>query len=143
MASQGLIDLLKAEEGFSGTPYICSAGKTTIGYGHNLDARPLTEAQAERILKDDIAETNREVRRALPGFGKLSEVRQAVILSMAFQMGIKGLLTFKKFLTYVQANRPDLAAKEMLDSKWAREDSPERAKRHAEMFLNNRWFRGA
>lgn len=131
--------LLKQEEGFRGKPYLCSAGKTTIGYGHNLDDNPLTREQGERILKDDVAIARREITRLVPVFGSLSDVRQAVLLSMIFQLGYDGLRKFQRTLTYVNAHRPDLAAAEMLDSKWARDDTPERANRHARMYRNNTW----
>lgn len=43
-------------------------------------------------------------------------------------MGVAGLLQFKKFLAALEAEMVEQAAKEMLDSKWARTDSPGRAR---------------
>ena len=45
---------------------------------------------------------------------------------------IDGLLAFKHTLRLLRDESWGLAAMEMLDSKWAREDSPERAKRLAD-----------
>ena len=56
-----------------------------------------------------------------------------VILSMAYQMGMEGLLGFRCFLASIAVCDYCLAATEMLDSKWARIDSPDRAKRLADM----------
>lgn len=61
MISQQGIDFIKRHEGFSSLPYLCVAGKETIGYGHvikNDEQFPcgLTEKQAEDILYDDLAE---------------------------------------------------------------------------------------
>ena len=61
MISQQGIDFIKRHEGFSSLPYLCAAGKETIGYGHVIKQgeqfpRGLTEKQAEDILYDDLAE---------------------------------------------------------------------------------------
>lgn len=61
MISQQGIDFIKRHEGFSSLPYLCAAGKETIGYGHVIkhdEQFPcgLTEKQAEDILYDDLAE---------------------------------------------------------------------------------------
>jgi GH24 family phage-related lysozyme (muramidase) len=34
---------LKKDEGFRGCSYKCSAGKITIGYGHNIEDNPIPE----------------------------------------------------------------------------------------------------
>ena len=56
-----IYDQLKRDEGFRSTIYKDEVGKSTVGYGHNLDAKPLpdlvtpiTEEQAEQILSDDV-----------------------------------------------------------------------------------------
>lgn len=61
MISQQGIDFIKRHEGFSSLPYLCAAGKETIGYGHVIKQGEqfpcgLTEKQAEDILYDDLAE---------------------------------------------------------------------------------------
>lgn len=62
-ASGRAIDLVKKFEGFSAYPYLCPAGKRTIGYGHVIDRKywdiantnsPISEDEAEEILKRDI-----------------------------------------------------------------------------------------
>lgn len=56
--SQACLDLIKSFEGFSATPYRCPAGVWTIGYGHtsgvNQHSEPVTEAQAEEILRHEL-----------------------------------------------------------------------------------------
>lgn len=61
MISQQGLDFIKKFEGFSPLPYVCPAGKETIGYGHVIkhgEQFPcgVTEQQAEEILLDDVAE---------------------------------------------------------------------------------------
>ena len=61
MITQEGIEFIKRHEGFSPLPYLCSAGKETIGYGHVIkhgEQFPcgVTEQQAEDLLYDDLAE---------------------------------------------------------------------------------------
>ena len=54
-----IIDFTAKSEGFSSTPYRCSAGYMTIGYGRNLDANPLdideiSEDDAWSLLEEDL-----------------------------------------------------------------------------------------
>ena len=48
-------------------------------------------------------------------------------------MGAEGLLGFRRMLTALAVGNYHGAAKEMLDSKWARSDSPSRAERLAKI----------
>lgn len=64
MITQKGIDFIKQHEGFSSLPYLCAAGKETIGYGHLIKQGEqfpccLTEQQAEEILYDDLAEAEK------------------------------------------------------------------------------------
>lgn len=61
MITQEGINFIKRREGFSPLPYLCTAGKETIGYGHVVKPGEqfpcgLTEKHAEDILYDDLAE---------------------------------------------------------------------------------------
>lgn len=117
---KNLLEQLKRHEGFKGVPYKCSAGKTTIGYGRNLEANPLTETEAEALLINDINAINFALVYQL-NFTLISPVRQAVLSNMAFNLGVNGLLKFKNMLAAANSGDYELAAKEMLDSKWARQ----------------------
>lgn len=109
-------------------PYRCPAGKLTAGYGHNLDDCPapglgegsrLTEDQARRLLEADILEAQTRLERCLPWSASLTFPRYAVLVNMAFNLGIGGLLGFKRTLEKIRTGDYPAAAKEMLRSKWA------------------------
>ena len=68
----------------------------------------------------------------------LDEARTAVLVSMAYQMGVAGLAQFKNTLSLIEHKHFDDAAKAMLDSKWAKQ-TPNRAKRHAEQMRSGLW----
>jgi lysozyme len=116
---QVMIRQLRLHEGERLKPYRCTAGKLTIGVGRNLEDRGITAAESAMLLANDIAAVERDLQRALPWVTKLDEVRQRVLLDMAFNLGIVGLLNFKRTLAAVQAGQYQQAATMMLDSRWA------------------------
>lgn len=133
-----LVDLIKQDEGLRLKPYKCTAGKLTIGWGRNLEDRGITEDEAEWMLENDINDVFLGLDKRIGYFRNLSEVRQAVLANMALNLGLNGLLGFKKMLAAVEAGRYVQAATEMKDSLWARQ-VPNRAERLAEMMLGGKW----
>lgn len=111
-------DLIR-DEGLRLKPYICPAGKLTIGVGRNLDDKGITKAEALLLLDHDINEVVMALHRKLPWFDYLGLARQDVLVNMAFNMGVTALLKFKKMLAAVEAGDYHRAADEMLASKWA------------------------
>lgn len=110
-------------------------GFWTLGIGRLVDARKgggLTDEEAAYLLSNDIERTHAELLRRMPCYARLSQVRQRAILNMAFQMGVDGVLKFKKMIAALDRGAYAAAAAEALDSKWAREDTPDRARRVAE-----------
>ena len=124
-----LEQLLAADEGLRLMPYRCSAGVLSIGYGTAL---PLTEEEAHLLLRHRLEKVLDQCERSFPWWAKLSPARQQVIASMGYQLGIGGLMGFRRMLAAIDAGNYRLASDEMLDSKWARQDSPGRARRLAE-----------
>jgi lysozyme len=129
---------LMRDEGFQGRPYKDSVGKTTIGYGRNLDDNPLTRIEAAFLLDNDINTATDKLLEALPWVGALDEVRKAVLINMTFNMGIGGLMGFHHFLAAVQAGDYSLAKDHMLASKWADQVGP-RAHRLAIQIETGTW----
>ena len=138
---------VKRHEGLSLVPYLCPAGFLTIGYGHNIYAGNgpdikeddrITEKEAEKLLELDLRAVGTSLDSALAGWRKLDEPRQAVLLNMAFNLGVRGLLGFRKALAAVKAGDFETAAAEMLDSKWRR-DVKGRAYELAEQMRTGRW----
>lgn len=111
----------KRFEGLRLKPYTCPAGRLTIGYGHNLDDNGITEDIAVRLLDADLQAAEREVRQRFTHFYKLNEARQFVLVDMCFNMGAAKLFTFKKMFAALAKDEYPTAAREMLNSKWARQ----------------------
>jgi lysozyme len=55
---------------------------------------------------------------------------------MSYQLGIAGLMRFKRMWAAIEKEDWILARSEMLDSRWAKYDSPERALEMADKFLS-------
>jgi lysozyme len=98
-----LLDQLKRDEGLRLTPYKDSVGKTTIGYGRNLDDVGISQYEAEILLQHDLIHASQVLRDNLPWTEGLDEVRRAVLVNMSFNMGIHGLMGFKNTLGLIQA----------------------------------------
>jgi len=118
---------LKKHEGVRLKPYRDSKGLLTIGVGRCLETKGITNDEVDFLLQNDMVEAIRLVKERLPWTWDLDDNRFSVLVEMAFQMGIGGLLTFSNFLSYLLQRNYQMAALAMLDSKWAKEDSPKRA----------------
>lgn len=114
---------LVRDEGLRLKAYRCTAGKQTIGVGRNLDdvgilphererlgitttgciARGITREIAMALLDSDIDRFEADLDRDLPWWRRLDPVRQRVLLNMAFNLGLRGLLGFRNTLRAIQA----------------------------------------
>jgi len=129
----------KRAEGYRDTVYQCSAGKLTVGYGHNLEDRPLPQHIIEAIFEWDYEQAEKDARRFLgPAWLTLSDVRRGVVTDMAFNMGLTTLSEFRKTRKYIAEGRFKEAAAEMLNSKWARQVG-DRAQRLALVMEHDDW----
>ena len=112
------IEQLKIDEGFRGQPYLDTVGKTTIGYGRNLDDNPLTEEEAEYLMEKDVKQVE-DMCNILPFWGFLNKTRKDIIVNMVFNLGFTGFLEFKNTIFYLNEKDYENAADEMLNSRWA------------------------
>jgi lysozyme len=136
-----IIQQLKNEEGVIPHAYQDSLGFWTIGVGRLIDQRKgglLYPDEIEYLLANDVKRKTDGLIASLPWFHLLDERRQAVLIQMAFQMGLKGLLAFSTTLSHVRVGRYDEAAVAMLESVWAKQ-TPERAKRLSKQMETGEW----
>jgi len=131
-------NLIKHHEGLKLTPYRCTADKLTIGYGRNLEDRGITSHEADLLLHQDISDCIRTLQRNFSDYYDLSDVRRAVLLDMCFNLGWTGLSKFQKMFAALRVHDFDAAAREMLDSKWAKQVGL-RATRLSVMMRENQW----
>ena len=122
-----LIEELRRDEGVRYSPYLDSVGVKTVGVGHNLEVHPLdltyplTDEQVDKILADDLVRVFSGLDRKIGWWRNLSYARQRVLANMAFNLGVDGLLGFRRMILAVDRGHYDQAAQEMLNSKWAKQ----------------------
>jgi len=116
-------------------------GHPTIGIGRNVakDGLGISQKEAEFMLMNDIDRVKEEIKD-FPIL-HLNEVRTAVIIDMAFNMGITRFNDFKwpKFFKAVANEEWQKATEEMLDSNWARQ-TKRRSKNLSKMMFTGQWL---
>lgn len=115
-----LESLIAKHEGLRLLPYKDSMGKLTIGYGHNLEDNPISVEIADMLLNSDVKDAVLFCQ-IFEWFENLDEARQAVIVSMVFNLGLRGFMDFKKTIKLLEKGEYLKAGTEMLDSKWSRQ----------------------
>lgn len=131
-----LLKSIERNEGFKNAPYIDPLAKyrippdeyeiivknwniikPTFGFG----ATYIEREAAKLDLEIKIAKLKDELSDKISFFYSLPEELQDVLIEMAYQMGISGLLNFKKMLGALSTKDYNKAADEMLDSRWAKQ----------------------
>jgi len=121
--------LLIQHEGLRLKPYVDSLGHPTIGVGHKI--RPITHVKAMELLQQDV-DIAIDGAMKFRWFPRLSLVRQDVIISMIFNMGLRRFKTFKRMIAALRKDYFCEAANELLDSLYHVQVG-ERAEELAEM----------
>lgn len=148
-----ITNLIEHEEGWRSSPYLCSENYPTVGYGFKLGPKNapisqytfvLPKAAGEVWLSSLVTELENTMKTNStinPAMECCNEARKAVLISMAYQMGVEGLSGFKKMLFAIANGKWNNAKREMLNSRWAKQ-TPERAERHSNQMLSGKWFTG-
>jgi lysozyme len=139
-----MAEQLILHEGIKLAPYLCTAKKLTIGVGYNVSARGwgeleqtigrkinrktprITREEALMQLHADIENYEAALVSKWPFYKNLDEVRQRVVLDLAFNMGY-ALLDFVNTRAAIEK-----AAASQLRSDWIRAKS---------ILLANKWAR--
>lgn len=150
MSKKKTKELIKYNEGYKAKPYRDTVGVLTWGYGHNLNVSISPDNLAEIIKHGGNKETAEAVfeedyERAYKTFvhfcpvpiKSLSAVRKAALIDLSFNLGYR-LNHFRKFKAAIASENWDLAAKELIDSKWYRQVKS-RGPRIVQMIRENQW----
>ena len=132
---------LRRDEGVVEHAYQDHLGWWTIGVGRLIDKRKggrLTDDEIDYLLANDITEKERELEASVSFYKRLDEARKGVLLNMAFNLGVQGLLGFRNTLKLIETGKYEEASKEMLKSKWARQVG-DRAVRLSKQMLTGEW----
>lgn len=116
MSSEGL-NLLKKFEGFKPRPYLCQAGRSTIGYGHLIlpgeKFTKISREEGEELLRDDVGVAEDIIQRNVKV--PLNWNQYDALCSFAYNIGET---KFKRstLLKHLNSERYDLVAEEF--GKW-------------------------
>ena len=116
-----LINDLERDEGLRLKPYKDTMGKTTIGIGRNIDDVGITREEAYGMLSHDLTWVFDELDNRIPWWRYLPDDAQRGLANMAFNLGVPRLMAFKKMLAALESEQWEDAAKEALDSTWAKQ----------------------
>lgn len=148
-----IISRLLIHEGIRLEPYKCPTGYWTIGVGRNLETNPLNAEEKRKcgdlksgidehaaffLLSNDITRAEKDCQKHISFWKRLDDERQYALIDMCFNLGISGLLKFKKMLGEMEIGNYRGAAKECLNSKYAR-DVGKRAERIAKTIETGRF----
>lgn len=131
---------VKLGEGLRLQLYRDSLGFWTIGYGRLLDPERgggISQDEAEYLLANDLRRAERACE-SMPAYLDLSPARQAVLVEMCFNLGADGLQKFKRMFAALAEQDYELAAHQMLSSKWSGQVGA-RAVRLAERMKTGQW----
>lgn len=144
-----LIAQIEAHEGFrrhvyddkTGRPIVPGSvveGHPTVGIGLALDKDGLRREEALIILDRRLDERETQLW-ALPGFAAIDDVRQHVLVEMAFNLGFRGLLNFRRMWAAIERRDWLTAVAEMKDSAWATQIGPQRLAKLMRQMLTGEW----
>ena len=133
---------IKKNEGFSLKPYKDQLGLFTIGFGHlilsnekYLLEKKINKIELEKIFTKDFDTALKNFNIFLKHFS--SNTRDSeLLIEMVFQIGIEGVLKFKKLLHNMDKGNKHLVCFEIMNSLWYKQ-TPNRVKNLVSAFLKN------
>ena len=94
-------------------------GKTTIGYGFNVEAG-ISQYAALALLDAQASELAYDLSQ-LDWYSTLDDVRKSVMIECAFNLGLHGLLQFQQMISALRSGNWQGAHDELLSSKAAQQ----------------------
>ena len=140
MIYQNLKKRIKKNEGFSRKPYKDQLGFLTIGFGHlvlsnekHLLNKKINKKELEKIFINDFNKALNDFNNFLKPLS--SNIKESeLLIEMVFQIGIEGVLKFKKLLFNLNKGNKHLVCFEMMNSLWYKQ-TPHRVKNLITIFI--------
>lgn len=135
-----ILELLEYEEGYREKPYYCSEKYPTVGIGTKIGPKgadlslyqfTVNKHAAYSLLNQEVDKIKLKLSN-LEWYCDLDNDRKIIIESMCYQIGVSGVLKFKKMIAALSGGYGGIASNEALDSRWAKQ-TPARAERHAKV----------
>ena len=117
---QIVLGQIRKHEGMVLKPYKDPEGHWTIGIGRLL-SRGISAQEAIILAANDIRAADKELTMNFRWYTDLSGDRKYAWVNLAFNLGVPRLKTFKRAIAAMERCDYDAAAKEILNSKYARQ----------------------
>ncbi len=152
----GLKNVIRFNEGVRHSVYLDILGKLNIGVGFNLNRSdlvdkfeqagidvaevlvnhvPLSSIQIDMLFDLSLTDALNDIRDVIKDFDNLSSDRQIALVDMMFQLGKNRFKKFKRMIGHVNNKNWPKAAEQLLDSRLALKQTPDRAHRNAERMV--------
>lgn len=137
--------IIKLDEGYRSKPYYCTERYPTIGYGRRIPGtqrndrlpemtttREAEEAHFQEKFNEIVSDlSTNDFKKA---FAAVNDVRKSVLINMAYQHGMYGLLKFIGMRRALGWGDYEKAADEIIDSQtWKDKATRPRMQRNADM----------
>jgi len=139
---------IKSDEGSKNFVYFCSEQHPTTGVGHRIrdtdpeanletfdvfaddvpEAQCISDERVRELFETDVAVAIETCEKIYSNWDELPQEAKHVLCNMSFQLGEGTLRKFKGMNAAVAEQDFAEMAKQMIDSRWARQ-TPERAQR--------------
>lgn len=139
--------LIKQHEGFRTYVYLDTLGNESVGWGHcfSRDRKPIpgtlfTKEKCEDFFDEDMQSVERDYVWLENDYDlhSVGPVRRAVLKNMLFNLGLHRLDLFLRMWRAIEMKNWPEVAREMLDSRWAKQVKG-RAGMLARMMEVNKW----
>ena len=114
-----LLEQIERHEGLELKPYRCTSEKLTIGIGRNLEDVGISKEEAYMLLENDVKTVQQQIETYMPWASSLNTARHAALTNFVFNVGIGTALKFENAMAALKASDFDIAAEQLLDSRWA------------------------
>jgi len=114
-----LLEQIERHEGLELKPYRCTSEKLTIGIGRNLEDVGISKEEAYMLLENDVKTVQQQIKTYMPWASSLNIARHAALTNFVFNVGIGTALKFENAMAALKASDFDIAAEQLLDSRWA------------------------
>jgi len=114
---ESLETMLMRHEGYRQFPYK-DGGGIAIGYGSNLSKRGLSKEEAMYLMRNDIDRLTNALSKRVGAWTRLDQTRRDVLVSLAYNLGLEGVFSFKRMMAAIEDENFELASTEMYLSHW-------------------------
>lgn len=96
-----------------------AAGMLMLGYRRNIEEQGITQVEADVMLFNDVQDVMAKIRpQTFPLMSRLNDARLAVVLHLAFVMGVDEVRSLDGFWNAIRSNDFEGASEELMLSEW-------------------------